>query len=172
MARKTALALMLALVMALSLSLVGCGKSSEDVIRDGITEELEGLKTLNEKTISQLMSGSAGAFSQFGIEDRDFFEAWLEGFDYSVDDVTVNGDNAVAKVTLTAKQMTDIMTAFQANVDVGTTDLKSLGPALLDAARSAKNTTTSIELPYVLKGNTWEQGAGFYSEINKALGGN
>ncbi|MCL1890925.1 MAG: hypothetical protein FWG00_02735 [Coriobacteriia bacterium] len=171
MARKTALALMLALVMALSLSLVGCGKSSEDVIRDGITEELEGLKTLNDDTVSQLLSDSAGAFTQFGIEDKEFFEAWLQGFDYSVDDVIVDGDNAVAKVTLTAKQMSDIMTAFQANVDVTKTDLNALGPALLDAAKSAKTTTTSIELPYVLRGNTWEQGIGFNSELAKALAG-
>jgi len=183
--QKIVLAVVLALTSALSLTFFACGgNSDEQVIRDGITNELESIKQLDDDAMDQILgSAASGAdLEQYGITDEEFIRAWLSGFDYSVDDVTVNGNNATVDVTITCKSMSGIMVTFQN----GITDFASgdeaatmtqdeldtqTGTILLDSANDTATQTTSISLPYVKNGNTWEPGAAFNTELSKALVG-
>ena len=100
------------------LAFVGCGgESDEDVIRGALTEDLESIKAVDEAFLTELTANmDASAFATYGIDANDFMKAYLEGFDYTIDSVTVDGDTAKAVVTLTCKSFS----AYEAAVDKNT----------------------------------------------------
>ena len=99
------LALAVALAATMLTGLVACGgESAEDVIRKGVTEELESIKNLDQAALDEIMAGAGAAnagLEEYGIDMEEFCRTWLDGFDYSVDNVTVDGENATATATIT-----------------------------------------------------------------------
>ena len=159
-ARKIAIAGMMALVMALSLSLVGCGKSDEEVLKEAISAEFESMKRLDDKAMAELQAGTKGAdFSQFGMTADDFYKGWLTGFDYNVDGVVVDGNKADVSVTLTCKPMAGILEAYSVDGDMAA------------AMKATRAETKSIVLPYTKSGNTWTPGVAYNDELMKVLMG-
>ena len=171
--KRVTTVLMLALAAALCLSLVACGKSDEDVVREGVTKELEELKNLDDATLDLLIGSAAANFEASGIDSKEFFRAWLDGFDYSVDKVSVNGNTATASVTITCKQMGDIMEKFEASRSGLTQEERAEqdGSLLMSATRETSKKTTSIDLPCIKNGNTWNLSPASMTELNKALEG-
>jgi len=181
--QKIVMAVVLALTSALSLAFFACSSNSdEQVIRDGITSELESIKQLDDDAMDQILGSAASSadFAQFGITDEEFVRSWLTGFDYSVDDVTVNGNNATVDVTITCKPMSGIMVTFQNDItDFASSDEAATmtqdelnnqtGTILLDSVDDTSTATTSVSLPYVKNGNTWEPGSAFNTELSKVL---
>lgn len=163
-----------ALVAAMCMgSLVGCGgANSEDLIRNAVTEEFESLKNLDDAAMSELMEGASmgdtTALEQYGIDQEEYLRSYLEGFDYRIDDVTVDGDTAKVMVVLTCKSASDIQQAITDSaskmvedasiVDLDESALNSkIGEIFMEAIASVQPTETeSIELTYELSGNTWE----------------
>ncbi|MCL2826377.1 MAG: hypothetical protein FWD72_03120 [Eggerthellaceae bacterium] len=173
----------LVLAAVASLAMAACGQSDEQVIRDGVTKDLESVKQVDQSVLDDFTNSLTGTFdfTTYGITAEDFFKAWLSGFDYSVDTVTVNGSDATVSVTITCKSMTAIMSAWQTAVLdwANTNEAQSMtqdqinqkaGSMLMDAANSTSTQTTSINLPYTKNGNTWEPGSNFDNELGKAIG--
>ena len=104
---KTVVAACLAAV-ALSvgaLSLGACGPSAEEVVRQGVADELERLKTHDEALLDELAADSGvDQLATYGIDAKSFIAAYLDGFDYRIDEVKVDGDSATATVVLTCKK--------------------------------------------------------------------
>lgn len=180
--QRIAISIALALAAALPLALAACGASGEKAVHDAVTKELESLKQLDDKALDQILGTAVASadYTQFGVKDREFFEAWMNGFEYSVGDVTVNGNTAAVEVTITYKPMSAIIARFQNEITRfgfdGTTATmtqeelsKETGRILLDSCRSTPTATTSISLSYVKNGNTWEPGPAFNSELRKPL---
>ena len=88
-----------------ALSLVGCGPSAEEVVRQGVADELERLKTHDAALLDELAADSgADQLAAYGIDAQTFIAAYLDGLDYRIDEVTVEGDDAAATVVLTCKK--------------------------------------------------------------------
>lgn len=115
---KRLVAVVAAGVFACSLlALSGCGQDSEELIREGLTEELESLKALDEATLDELMSeadtSAVSVFESYGVDAREFVKAYLDGFDYAIEGVEVDGDQASARLTFTCKSFTDLESVLE-----------------------------------------------------------
>lgn len=108
------------LLVLAGIALSSCGPNHEQAIRDSLTQELESIKNLEESYLSQLTSDSdVSELSQFGIDPNEFFKQLLDGFDYQIQSVTVDGETADATVVISMKSMSD----FAANLEQSMQDL-------------------------------------------------
>lgn len=173
-------------VLACSLlALSGCGQDSEEVIREGVTEELESLKTLDEATLDELMgdveASALADFEDYGIDAREFVKAYLAGFDYAVDEVTVDGDAAQVTVTFTCKSFTDLQTVLEASVaelvaDPSVASMSAdelnvkVGELFMEAVNQIQvRTTDPFVLEYQKTDNVWGPTDGMQDTITSAL---
>ena len=181
-AARAALAFALVAMCALlAVGLSACGsKAPEDVIREGVTQELESIKNLDQAALDEILAGAgetATDLEEYGISVEDFARAWLDGFDYAVNDVTVDGENATVAVDISCRSLTGAMESWLTDIvsddsllDLTTEELNSyIGSSLIEAIGAASIETNSAELPYVLNGNTWEPGAGFDDALGQAF---
>lgn len=183
---KRIAAVVLAGALACSLlALAGCGEDSEEVIRAGVTEELDGLKALDDATLDELMTGADASalteFATYGIDAREFVKAYLDGFDYSIEGIEVDEDCAYVDVTFTCKSFTDIMDALEDSVtafvaDPSVYDLTEdelnakVGELLMGATTQTQvRTTEPFTLEYQKTDNVWEPAANMESTITAAL---
>lgn len=75
------------------IALVGCGgQSDEDVIREGIATDLDAVKNLDEDFLAEIVaSTSSSDLEEVGIDATELMKAYFGGFDYTIEDVTVDG---------------------------------------------------------------------------------
>ena len=100
-----AAALAVAAMMVFSLAaLAACGPNDEELIRNGVAEELDGLKNLEETALAEITEGVDTAdFAELGIDMNEFMKAYFGEFDYRIDEVKVDGDKAQVTVAFTCK---------------------------------------------------------------------
>lgn len=137
MRRKLRPAALAAVLIALLVALVGCssGPSDEEVIRQGIEGELAAIKAGDDDLVSAIEDGAGEDLGVLGIDARDFVSAYLDGFDYSVGDVTVNGDEATVHLSITCRSMGDV-----------TADFESAYASAVDAAEDLTDTDALYQL--------------------------
>lgn len=75
-----------------------------------LTTNFDEIKNLDDAAIEELAEemGSTG-LEDYGIETVDLIASMAEGFDYTINSVTVDGDTATASVTVTCKSATELM---------------------------------------------------------------
>lgn len=106
--------LALALLMGSALSL-GCtgAQSDEEIIEASLSSELDSIKNLEDGFVTDLRESiDMSQLSIYGIDGVEFMKSYLDGFDYTIDSITVDGDTATAQITLTCKSYTDYQTAL------------------------------------------------------------
>lgn len=113
--KRSGIAGSLALVCALVLALVGCssGPADEEVIRQGVSEELAAIKTGDDDLAAAVEQGAGDDIQKLGLDSKEFMEAYLEGFDYEVGDVSVQGTAATVHLSITCRSMADIASDFE-----------------------------------------------------------
>lgn len=173
------------IVALMSLVLYGCGgKSNEEIIREGAIAEFDAIKNLDDKTIEDALGDFTenADLREFGIDSIDFCRAWLEGFDYSIDDIVVEDSKATVTATIHCKSIESALNAWQEQLDelvdnesvydLSTDALnKKIGSLLMECVDSAPMVTTTVELPYELKDKVWKPGSGFDAALGKAFTG-
>lgn len=99
----------LALVSGLMLGGCSSGPDAEELIREDITSTLDELKNMDDAAIQEYADalGDVGLGS-YGIENSELIKAMVDGFDYTIDSVTVEEDTATATVTVTSKSMGEL----------------------------------------------------------------
>lgn len=106
------------LVMALLMGCVisaGCtgGKTDEDEINELLSSELDSIKNLEDSFTTDLRESiDMSQLSIYGIDGVEFMKSYLDGFDYNIDSITVDGETAEAQITLMCKSYTDYQTAL------------------------------------------------------------
>ena len=96
-------------------------------------------------------------------------KAYFGGFDYVIDDVTVDGDTATATVTLTCKSFDDYMNAVT-DVAMSASSDTDLGAAIIEAVNAIEPVQIDpIEIPYEKVDNTWEPTAEGEQALYSAL---
>ena len=113
--RKTRIAATLACALAFVLALVGCssGPTDADVIRQGIDEELSSIKSGDDELVSAVAEGAGEDLDQLGIDSAQFLSAYLDGFDYSIGDINVDGNTATVHLSVTCRSMNGIVSDFE-----------------------------------------------------------
>ena len=177
-------AAILCIALALTMGLAGCsGASPEDAIEASLTEELDQVKALDKNFISTIASYmDVDRFRDYGVDGTAFVTAYFDGFDYSIDAITVDDDTARAIVTLTCTSYSDFhsrlnsaSSAMAQNaaeyVDMSREDLaKVYGTLLMDTLEDVNLAQTKpMTLTYKLKDNTWELQESLESEIASFL---
>lgn len=186
MTRRRVIAVLAVLVAAVVLVGTGCKAQPkpEDVIRDSITKELDGLKTGRDLSFVEALQGDVKSdFDQMGVKPEDFAKAYLSGFDYQIGEITVDEDKgtATAQVAITIKSMNDVMTAFNKEYAKQAAALKQWptdsqlmelgGKIVLKAAKDATPKKTDVTLSYTRdKDGAWKaDGGGLTTELATAL---
>lgn len=181
--RKHIILCLMALVAALSLGvLVGCGQDDEQVIRDGISQELDAYKNLEGDELANVVdSMGADAFTEYGINAEEFVKTFFSDFDYSIDSVTVDGDNADVVVTFTNKSIkgfeeavnaiVEEMNADEALASMSAEDFATLyGQRVMEALANVEPATASpVTISCVKSDNTWAVDSMASQEILEAL---
>lgn len=165
-------------VLALSVGLVlgACsGPSPEEAIREDLTANLDRVKELDDATVEELV-GSMGTLGleTYGIEASDVVRSLLDGFDYTIDDITVDdeGMSAVASVSVTCKSASD----FTERINQAATDLATelmndpsglellsdegalnarIGEVVMETLDEVELQQTSIEIDYSKTDDGW-----------------
>lgn len=165
-------------VLALSVGLVlgACsGPNPEEAIREDLTANLDRVKELDDATVEELV-GSMGTIGleTYGIEASDVVRSLLDGFDYTIDDITVDdeGTSAVASVSVTCKSASD----FTERINQAATDLAAelmndpsglellsdeealnarIGEVVMETLDEVELQQTSIEIDYSKTDDGW-----------------
>lgn len=165
-------------VLALSVGLVlgACsGPSPEEAIREDLTANLDRVKELDDATVEELV-GSMGTLGleTYGIEASDVVRSLLDGFDYTIDDITVDdeGTSAVASVSVTCKSASN----FTERINQAATDLATelmndpsglellsdenalnarIGEVVMETLDEVELQQTSIEIDYSKTDDGW-----------------
>lgn len=181
---RSLFALVLCVALAASLGLTGCaGGSAEDAIRSSLTAELDQAKTLDRGFVSAIAPYmDVDLFRDYGIDGTEFVTAYLDGFDYSIDSISVDDDKATAVVTLTCTSYSDFYSRLNAAsstmaqnaseyVDMSREDLARVYGSLLmdtlDEAELAK--TKPMTLTFKRTDNTWEMQESLEGAIASSL---
>lgn len=148
---------MAALLALGATALAGCGgKSDADVIRESLTQELDQVKNLDDAFLNEVTaSAETGGLDQFGIDAKELMKAYFGGFDYRIDDVTVEGDTAKATITLTCKSYQDYVDAIT-EAALNSEDETAFGENIMEAVNAIQaREADPLELTYQKEGNTW-----------------
>ena len=185
MKRIAAACLTAALAAFGAAALAGCGPSNEEIVRQGVTEELEAVKALDPALLDEMAANEGLAqLAAYGIDAKEFVSSYLAGFDYRVDEVKVDGDTAQATVVLTCKSFnafatgfTEAVTALSADESVpnmGDEEVDQLiGQTVMDTLAAVEPTETApVTLAFELKDNVWSPTAEAEQVITEALFGN
>lgn len=172
-----------AFVLAVSLSACG-GTAPEDLIRSDLETYFADADNAKEEFAEGLESSAGDELDQLGITEDEFTKAYLDGFSYEIGDITVDGDTATAKVTITIKSLSDIMTSFQgaftdwaygldASTAAGMTEdelFKQGGQMLLEATSSAEPQENTYDIMYTRNSDgEWEMDSTSESELVSAV---
>lgn len=181
---KLAVVCAVALMVVCVGMLTGCGPDNEEVIRTGVAEELDGLKNLDDAALSELMSGAdVQDLALFGIDSNEFMKAYLAGFDYRIDDVTVDGDKAHVTVVFTCRSFSayeqaleDAAAALAEDESFAELDEAGMNQKIGEAVMAAVATIEPVEtapvvLDYELVDKTWTPTAQTTQNVATALFG-
>lgn len=165
-------------IIAVGLSLIltagivtGCGEkvSDEELIREAITEELDSIKNLEDETLEEMgVEDLAEQLEPMGVDGEEFMKTYLDGFDYTVGDIKVDGEKATASITLKIKSFNSINTEMQ-NVSadmLGSADelaemsedelMVKMGEVIMGIIEKTElKETEPIEISYELKDKVW-----------------
>lgn len=180
------MALLMAIALAVgALALSGCagGASDEDVIRGKLSSELDSIKNIDDGFSNEFAESiDMSQLSVFGIDGNEFMKAYLDGFDYAIDSVSVEGDTAQAQITLTCKSYTGYQQALQAAVDEITANPdelaaaseadinKKIGEIVIGSLQNVELAPTQpITINYTKVDGEWEPASSTSGDIAAAL---
>ena len=123
--KKLMLAATAALLAFGAVALTACGgESDEEAIEKALVADLDQVKSIDDAFLDEAISSDDLSYlADYGIDGKEFVKSYLEGFDYSIDGIEVDGDTALATVTLTCKSMDDYSEALSQAVEEMTSDV-------------------------------------------------
>lgn len=151
-------------------ALVACGNNSEQVIREDITTYFDRYKDqVDEATAEIATMARTQGLDQMGVDPDEFAASLLEGFDYTLDGIEINGDKATATVTIVSKSYADLEQkleeAYNEFTDpsmlqsyAGMTEdqlYDMIGDKLMEALDNTKVDSTTATVVYDKTGNVW-----------------
>lgn len=157
----------MALVAASMLTLTGCAdKANEEVIRESIIEQFDPIKNHDDSITGQIQRQNAVTLATIGLDGKEYANALLDGFDYSIEDVTVKGKEASATLVLTQKDISEdqaeaVMGELAADPAFASMSMDEKKSAVADKiyeyiASVPAEPQDPVTIDFVLNGDTWE----------------
>ena len=178
-------AVVMILALTVGMALVSCssGESAEDAIRSDITDQLDPIKNLDQDVVDELTSALEELdLDDYGLTTDEYLSSLLDGFDYSIDSITVSDDEstATASVTITCKSFSDATSLaselsedFVENNDIddmSDDEYKAeIGEILMQALDETEATSTTCEFSYTQTDGTWAMTSDTEDEIYNAF---
>ena len=150
-------------------------EDTENIIRQGLEQELDQLRQLDEAAINtileQIPTGTLEPFEALSLSPEEYFDAYFDGFDYSIGQIHVSGNTAAVNLTLEVKQPAEISSAIEDYIN-GLTDEEAeeaytalteegqlpewYSQGLLDVIRSVDtDSTEELKLQVERAGDSW-----------------
>ena len=107
------------LALGLVVGLAGCGKNDEELIRESVSTTMDLFKNPSEEKLKPWVEESGvdlSSLDEYGIDFYEFVGHLFAHFDYTINDVKVDGDKATASLTLTNADVTSVIE--QATADI------------------------------------------------------
>ncbi len=161
--------ILMLLLLATALLLPGCITSNEELIRQAVTEKYDAYKQADDAALSQEVTSLENSIlPEFGIDETEFGTAIVDGFDYHIDSISVDGDHATVTVTFAGKSYADLLTRISEIRDSLANDpefaalpeeerFSTTGQAVLDALNGLEVKNETVDLSYELKDNKWTE---------------
>lgn len=156
------------IVLASAVCAFGCSSpDNENAIRNTIVQEFDSYKNMDQAAISKVLKPTENSgLEKLGITGEQYASNVLEGFDYSINDINIDGKTATADVTIVSKSMSDFETKFNALVDnieplsssssVNKEDITTtIGECAIEAFKETQLISENVTLQFELRGNTW-----------------
>lgn len=192
--KKAALAALMSAVLVFSLgALAGCSPptNDEELIREALASELDRLKSADEEDMAALVEAAEEGLSDsdvaqlesMGVTAQDIVKSMVEGFDYAITDVSVNGDTAIAEVSVTSKDFTDFTTGIAEAVSALLDDpeqiaslsedeiMTVMGDKVKDTLANLPLSENTVDLDMKKTGGVWEPTAGAGAALGSVLFG-
>lgn len=151
---------MAVLLVCCLVALPGCGSSDDELITENLTTQLNALKNVDDNVVDEVASAAEDEFGSIGLDATDYVKSLLDGFDYTIGKITVDGETASVDLSVTAKSLSDIQSQFmteytnQLNAIDGTsiaddsTLYQMAGDALMSAIDAAEPKTVDCTIEY------------------------
>ena len=113
---RSVVAVMAAAVLATTamFGTVACSKDEGPIIQGQVDAALDGLKTVDDSTIEEVMGDSfVSEMSTYGVSATDIYRALVQHFEYKDNGVKVDGDSATVSLTTTNVDVTSVMSSWQ-----------------------------------------------------------
>lgn len=163
-------------------ALVGCGPSSKDLVEQGVTTELDSIKSLDTELLTQLSAvADVDGLASYGIDATEFLSSYLSGFDYQLGDIVVDGNTAKATVSLTCKSYESLAASLTEKIsarslDEGVANMNEeeisqlVGTTFADSLAELKPVAKSpVELEFALQDKAWSLTENGKLALSKAL---
>lgn len=159
------------LVCALSVfacfALTACGASNEELLEQAITEEFDKYKNMDDEVLSSITELAENQqMSEYGIDTTEYATLVLDGFEYNIDSITVDGKNATVEMSIASKSASALYEGLQAalddlknNSDVLALDkddrVKVVGDTVVQVFKDVPVVNETCTINYTLVDNTW-----------------
>lgn len=139
--RAVAIVTMLALSVGLGFVLVACGSSAADdeqLINDELTKVLDAFKNPTKESLSPYITDSDLAqLDALGVDYVELFQHLFKHFDYTINDVKVDGDKAVVKLTVENADISKVMSDLENSMTTDTEFVNELMTAYSSGGEQA-----------------------------------
>lgn len=150
-----------------SVAIVGCTPDAETLIKDAITKEFDTYKNMDDSAIEHIATSAENQdLSSLGIDNTEFATIVLDGFDYSIDKITVDADMAYVDMTIVSKsssafeeQLTSAIDELQNSAHLSTMSeedrVQAIGDAVMSAFQGVPTISENVTVEYQLIDGTW-----------------
>ncbi|MCI9130244.1 MAG: hypothetical protein HFJ65_08080 [Eggerthellaceae bacterium] len=157
-----------ALVMA-TFALTSCGPNNEELIEQAVTTKYDAYKNADDASLSNIATLLENqGVAQLGIDDQEFVSALIDGFDYSIDEIQVNGDQALVTMTFAGKSYTDLLEQITDMTEALANDPEFMampqdekytvvGQRVMEAFNNLEVKNETVDLNYELVDNKWQE---------------
>ena len=181
MLRKILIACIAALMLVgMLLVLFTCLGNKGNAVRSSLNSDLDSIKKA-EPAALEMLKEQLSVAEQFGIKPAALAAVWFDGFAYDVGEMDVDGETAVAEVTVTSRRLGSSVDAALPEIAAvmvdppDDADLDALyaqcGQILLDKLAEEPLVTFTLTLTYHLEDGTWVMDATSQKALGLALMG-
>lgn len=165
----------LAVALGCMCTLIGCGPSDEEMCKEAVDSTLSQFKNVDDElldsVLDELPSSLQSSYESVGLDFKAMFKSWLDGYDYKLDSLQIDGNKATANVTVTCKKL---MPAMTQGADKATSDFASgtvlpktqdeatkyVAQKMMDALDAAQPEQIDTTLSLEKKDGKWEPASG------------
>lgn len=163
-----AMASVCALALGVVCVLPGCGPSAEEHVRQAVTTQYDAYKNADDATLTEIVTTLENeSLKELGIEGTEYATVIIDGFDYNIDKIEINKDQATVTMTFAGKSYTAFLNKISETRDALANDpaftalshderLSEAGKMLMDGFKQLPVNNETTTLSYELVDGTWQ----------------